>query len=130
MDDLPSSACSFCQKTLLTVTPPLGKMNQIPLCDWLPERQAGAILLAPDYPLLPARKWRLLCCAIKQLFTSLFGEDGCKLTSFFYCSSFWSLLDVDCVLVNRHAPVVTSLATSLATPTPSKVGHDKKILAF
>ena len=33
-------------------------MNQIALCDWLPERawQDGAILPARDYPLYPASK--------------------------------------------------------------------------
>ena len=76
-----------------------GKMNQILLCDWLPERARWSHLARSGLPALSRKKNFPKRHIINPLLTKLVRPTGLILAEFFFCV----FMDLDSVSVHKHA---------------------------
>ena len=84
---------------VIWLVPRAGKMNQIARCDWLPERARWSHLARSGLPTVSRKQNFTKSHIINPLLTSLFGQDGWILASFFFCE----FMDLDFVSVHKHA---------------------------
>ena len=106
-------------------------MNRILRCDWLPEREGGAILPGPYTGFVPQGKFGVLSHITDK--PSLFGQEGWILALFFFCvfmdrdevhKQAWSTNYINKAEVTVHyITILTIYTTLLLSPEFAYITH-------